>query len=77
MKYFIVIVILSMISCSKQEQMGKDHLGNMRTCTEMSPDTMCTREITEADDYANECREHGKRVVQCGCHDYICFEKDE
>ena len=69
----------SFIVCNllfKQEPLGKDHLGKMRNCVEMPADTICTREMTEADYYTNDCREQGKIVVQCGCHDYICFEKE-
>lgn len=74
----ILLTLLSMtlISCQDIPIKGKDHLGRLRTCEPMAMDTICTRDMREADYYAIECHEKGMKVVQCDCHDFICLEKE-
>lgn len=67
---------LILVSCQMGEQKatytGLDHLGKEKTCSEMKPEA-CTEIFTEADAYAQKCKTDGKKVIQCGCHDYICL----
>ena len=58
--------------CLEGSESGMDINGSQRSCTPMSPDTICTMEFTDEDQYGSDCSASGYEAVQCGCHDWIC-----
>ena len=76
MKLISILCLLLLFSCQMAEEKatytGKDFKGNEKTCSQVKPEA-CTEIFTEADQFAETCKKDGKKVIQCGCHDYICL----
>ena len=77
-KHLILLCLITLSSCQTGEEKatytGKDFKGNEKTCAEMKPEA-CTEIFTEADSFALKCKDEGKKVIQCGCHDFICLDQ--
>lgn len=55
---------------------GRDINGEERSCVPAPNDLICTQEFTPGDQFAQDCEASGMEAVACGCHDYICVEKE-
>ena len=57
----------------QNEYTGIDYNGNERTCSPLPPDVACFTVFTKEDEYGSQCRQEGKDIVFCNCHDPICL----
>ena len=57
------------------EKTGRDINGEERTCKPQY-DLTCTQEFTPNDQFAQDCEANGLEAVACGCHDFICADKE-
>lgn len=55
---------------------GSDINGELRECTPSSGNEVCTADFAPGDAFAEDCRERGFEPVSCGCHDYICLDRN-
>ena len=72
MKLFLIFLLV--FSCKKSNQFtGVDYQGKAKSCSP-SENKVCTEIFTPSDQYALDCKDQGKKAIQCDCHDWICVK---
>lgn len=56
--------------------LGSDINGELRECSAEPTGEICTSEYGPGDAFADECRDRGFEAFSCGCHDYICLDRE-